>query len=104
MKKIQIKTLKFILRYLIPMEDYHLANLLVNGVEPLRKRIKTPHDLFSLVDEIPLTMIQNKQDLINVKKNEKGLIVWFDNQISWTVSTHLSTKGNNTFGAPKPTK
>jgi len=36
-------------------------------------------------------LIVNKEDLVNVKKDEKGMIVWFDNQISWTESTHLST-------------
>lgn len=91
MKKIQLKTLKFVMKYMLPMEDYDLITLLINGAEPLKKRVKTPHHLFSITPTIIPLVIVNKQDLVNVKKDEKGMIVWFDNQISWTESTHLST-------------
>lgn len=91
MKKIQLKTLKFLMKHMLPMEDYDLLTILINGVEPLKKRVKTPHQLFNITHTISPMLIVNKEDLVNVKKDEKGMIVWFDNQISWTESTHLST-------------
>jgi signal recognition particle receptor subunit beta len=90
---IYIKKLSFVdhvmVRRFINLDDIvnrnMVANLLMNGCEPIDKRFKTGNDIFEIYHKIPNHLIINKEDLQDVKTCPKtGYYTAFSNPVKFT--------------------